>query len=149
HLVPVLTIKVRRSWSYSRKETGSCHESGLWWTSVLFFCCKQEQELMLSSGTEQTAQLVTYTCREKQTCLLRVTCFKLRSREMLIGGQVSYKADRPQWAPALSPAVVNTDRPIRETVGVMVSGPMYSNSRPGNPEKPITTSTRLDMIMAP
>lgn len=63
--------------------------SGLWWTSGLFFCCKQEQGVMLSSGTEQTAQSVTYICREKQTCLLRVTCFKLRSWEMLIGGQIN------------------------------------------------------------
>jgi len=61
----------------------------------------------------------------------------------------AHSPDSPQWEPARSPAVVNTDRPIRETVGVMVSGPMYFSSRPGNPHRPITTSTRLDMMMAP
>lgn len=63
--------------------------------------------------------------------------------------QVTHRAERPQWDPARSPAVVKTDRPMRETVGVMVSGPMYFSSRPGNPHRPMITSTRLDMMMAP
>lgn len=63
--------------------------------------------------------------------------------------QVSHSADRPQWDPALSPAVVNTDRPISETVGVIVRGPMYSSSKPGSPQRPIKSSTRLDTMMAP
>lgn len=72
-----------------------------------------------------------------------------KDRHRQVDRQGSHSADTPQWDPALSPAVVNTDRPISETVGVMVSGPMYSSSKPGNPQKPITSSTTLETMMAP
>lgn len=55
----------------------------------------------------------------------------------------------PQCLPALSPAAWKPERPMRATVGVMVRGPMYLNRAPGRPSKPITTSIREDMIIAP
>lgn len=55
----------------------------------------------------------------------------------------------PQCLPALSPAAWKPDRPIRATVGVMVRGPMYFNSKPGKPKAPMHTSTKEDTIIAP
>jgi len=44
--------------------------------------------------------------------------------------------EMPQWLPALVPAESNSDRPMREMVGAMVSGPMKRMKNPMRPEKP-------------
>lgn len=36
----------------------------------------------------------------------------------------AHQAEMPQWEPARSPAAWKTERPMRETVGVTVRGPM-------------------------
>lgn len=61
----------------------------------------------------------------------------------------TYNIAIPQCLPALSPAAWKPERPMRATVGVMVRGPMYRNRAPGRPSKPITTSIKEDMIIAP
>lgn len=61
----------------------------------------------------------------------------------------TYNIAIPQCLPALSPAAWKPDRPIRATVGVIVRGPMYLRRAPGRPRKPITTSIKEDMIIAP
>ena len=58
-------------------------------------------------------------------------------------------AEIPQWLPALAPADSNSDRPMREMVGAMVSGPMKRMKRPIRPEKPTTTWKREPTMMEP
>lgn len=55
----------------------------------------------------------------------------------------------PQCFPALSPAAWKPERPMRATVGVMVSGPIYLSRAPGRPRRPMTTSINEDMMIAP
>lgn len=61
----------------------------------------------------------------------------------------TYSRDKPHWLPARSPAVWKTDRPIRDTVGVTVRGPIELSRIPGIPANPMTTSIRLDTMIAP
>lgn len=58
-------------------------------------------------------------------------------------------AEMPQWLPALSPAESYSDRPMRETVGAMVRGPMKRMRKPIRPEKPTRTWRTEATMMEP
>lgn len=55
----------------------------------------------------------------------------------------------PQWLPALSPAASYSDRPMRETVGAMVKGPMKRMRKPMRPEKPTRIWRREATMIEP
>lgn len=50
---------------------------------------------------------------------------------------------------ARSAASLNKDRPIREMVGTMTSGPIKCRNRPMTPLKPMTISKSDETMMAP
>lgn len=61
----------------------------------------------------------------------------------------THMEEMPQWLPALLPAESNSDRPMREMVGAMVSGPMKRMKSPMRPEKPTRTWKREATMMEP
>lgn len=62
---------------------------------------------------------------------------------------VTYIAEMPQWLPALSPAESYSEKPMRETVGAMVKGPMKRMRKPMRPEKPTKIWRREATMMEP
>ena len=64
-------------------------------------------------------------------------------------GRLTHMEEIPQWLPALAPADSNSDRPMREMVGAMVSGPMKRMKKPMSPEKPTSTWKRDPTMMEP
>lgn len=101
--------------------------------------------------------------KQQKTYLLSLCkCSKCSTRLSLDGGNGgrllpsttewswnTYSMAMPQCFPALSPAAWKPERPMRATVGVMVRGPMYFSRAPGRPRRPMTTSIREDMMIAP
>lgn len=62
---------------------------------------------------------------------------------------VTYIAEMPQWLPAFTPAESYSDRPMSDTVGAMVKGPMKRMRKPMRPEKPTKTWRREATIIEP
>lgn len=74
---------------------------------------------------------------------------EINEHEIHLKSSRTHSRDRPQWLPARSPAVWKTDKPIRDTVGVTVRGPIELSRIPGIPANPMTTSIKLDTMIAP
>ena len=58
-------------------------------------------------------------------------------------------AEMPQWLPSFSPADSYSARPMRDTVGAMVNGPMKRMRKPMRPEKPTRIWRREATMMEP
>lgn len=85
----------------------------------------------------------------KHTDVLKQKQASIELNEMYLMSWRTHSRDRPHWLPARSPAVWKTDKPIRDTVGVTVRGPIELSRIPGIPANPMTISIRLEIMIAP